>query len=59
MLKQDVISTIDSLPENVSMEEIMYQLYIMDKHKKALGDIESGNVYSTNELRESLLEKNV
>ena len=57
MLKQDVIHIIDSLLENVSMEEIMYRLYVLDKHKKALNDIENGHVYRLDEVREELTAK--
>ena len=56
MLKQDVINTIDALPENVSMEEIMYRLYIMDKHRKSLADIAARRVYSTDEIRKAVIK---
>jgi len=54
MLKQDVINTIDSLPENVTIEDIMYRLYIMGKQKKSLADIDAGRVYGTDEIRQSM-----
>jgi hypothetical protein len=53
MSKQNVIEAISVLPENVSIEEIMYRLYIMDRHSKALDDINCGRVYSTSEVRAS------
>jgi len=56
MLKQAVIDTIYALPEDVSIEEIMYKLYIMDKHNKALADIKHGRVYSTDEVRSSIIQ---
>ncbi|MDR0220822.1 MAG: hypothetical protein LBI54_05390 [Lachnospiraceae bacterium] len=58
MLKQDIIDTIVSLPEDVTMEDIMYQLFVMDKHRKALNDIDTGRVYGTEEIRASIV-KNV
>ena len=51
MLKQNAIDTISSLPDNASLEDIMYRLYILDKHEKALGDISNNRVYSTEEVR--------
>ena len=56
MLKQSVLNTIGALPDNVTMEEIMYRLYIMDKQTKALADIDAGRVYSTEEVRKSVLK---
>ena len=55
MLKQDVINKIDTLPEDVSIVEIMYILYILDKHNKALGDIEANRVYDTEDVRKSII----
>ena len=46
MLKQQVIETIHAMPEDMSIEDIMYRLYIMGKHQKALKDIEVGRIYS-------------
>ena len=56
MLKQDVINTISSLPENASMEDIMYRLYVLHEHKKALRDIDAGRVYSTDDVRSSIVK---
>ena len=56
MLKQDAINTINALPEDVSMEEIMYRLYVLDRHNKALSDIEANRVYSTDDIRKSILK---
>ena len=51
MLKQEAINSISALPENATMEEIMYSLYILDKHYKALGDIDAGNTFSTDSIK--------
>jgi predicted transcriptional regulator len=56
MLKQEVINTITSLPENVTIEDIMYRLYILDKHRKSLADIDAGRIYSTEEIRKSIIK---
>jgi len=56
MLKQDVINSINTLPDNVSIEDIMYRLYILDKHKKALRDIATGQIYSTEEVRKGIVK---
>jgi hypothetical protein len=54
MLKQQIVETILDMPENISIEDIMYRLYIMDKHHKALMDIEAGRVYSRDEVKKEL-----
>ena len=56
MLKQDVINTINALPDDVTIADVMYRLYILDKHNKALADIDADRVYSTAEVRESIVK---
>ena len=56
MLKQDLINTINTLPENVSIEDIMYLLYVLDKHSKALSDIDANRVYCTEDIRKSIVK---
>ena len=55
MLKQNAINTISSLPDNASLEDIMYRLYILGKHEKALNDVRSNRVYSAEEVRKSIV----
>ena len=59
MVKQTIISIINELPENFSIDEFMYKLYILSNHEKALQDIENGNVYSTEEVRKIISAKSV
>ena len=56
MLKQDVINTINALPDDITIADVMYRLYILDKHNKALADIKADRVYSTSEVRESIVK---
>jgi len=39
MVKQEVISLINRLPETATLEDIMYELYVFEKHKKAMAAI--------------------
>jgi len=57
MLKQEVIDTIRTMSDSVTMEEIMYRLYIIDKHNKAMADIDAGRIYSTGEVRKGLAKR--
>ena len=57
MLKQDAIDIINALPENATMDDIMYCLYILDKHIKAMGDIDTGRVHSTEAVKKSIVKR--
>ena len=56
MLKQDVINSINTLPNDVTIADVMYNLYVMDKHNKALADIDADRTYSTNEVKEGIVK---
>lgn len=45
-IKKKAISLIKKLPEDVSLEEIMYHLYVKQKLLKAKEDIAQGKTYS-------------
>ena len=51
MLKDDVKQMIDQLPEDCSIEDIQYTLYVRTKIQKGLKDIEEGNVLTTDEVK--------
>lgn len=52
--KQAAIETIERLPENASMEQIMYELYFRAKVDRGLADIEKGRIVSQEEVRRSV-----
>jgi len=51
-IKDEVISLIKKLPEDITLEEIMYHLYVKQQIIEGLQDIEQGNVYSLKEIKE-------
>lgn len=53
-VKQDVIKIINELPDDVQMEEIMYQLYVLDTVNKGLEDIEQGRTLSAEEVKKEI-----
>jgi hypothetical protein len=57
MDKIEVIKLISNMDDNVSLDDIMYQLYIFDKHNKAMNDIENGRLYTSQEIKNSLSKK--
>ena len=57
MIKQEVMNLISRLPENVTMEDIMYELYILEKNKNAVTAIENGEVFTLDEVKEMLIKQ--
>lgn len=48
--KQEALNSISQLPEDTDMEEIMYQLYVLDKIRKGQEAVEQGNTLTSEEL---------
>jgi len=51
-LKDEVISLLNKLPEDVTLEEIMHHLYVKRKIIKGKEDLKQGNSYSQEEIEE-------
>jgi predicted transcriptional regulator len=49
--KQDALNSINQLPENADMEEIMYRLYVLDKVRKGQEAVEQGETITSEELQ--------
>lgn len=52
MRKDDSKMTIDNLPDDYSIEDIQYTLYIRQKVEKGLRDIENGEVVPHAEVKQ-------
>ncbi len=52
--KQDALNTINLLPDNADMEEIMYRLYVLDKIRKGQEAVEQGQTLTSEELRRDI-----
>ena len=48
--KQDAIEVIEQLPDNVPMDEIVYRLYVLNKVRQGMQDVEAGSGISSEEL---------
>jgi len=57
MVKQLATEGILNLPDESTWDDIMYYLYVNQKIEKGLEDIEKGNVYTREEVREYLRNK--
>ena len=51
-VKENVISLIQSLPDNCTLEDIMEELYIKQKIVKGQRQLEEGHYYSHEEAKE-------
>lgn len=50
--KEIVLSFVKNLPENISFQEIVYQLYVKEKILQGLKDADNGRVISNDEMKE-------
>jgi len=53
-LKQEVIRAISNLPESASIDDIMYELYVIDKVNKGREAAERGDSISIEELKKEM-----
>ncbi|MBF0471738.1 MAG: hypothetical protein HQL48_10240 [Gammaproteobacteria bacterium] len=52
--KQEALNTINQLPENTNMDEIMYRLYVLDKIRKGQEAVEQGQTITSEELKREI-----
>lgn len=50
--KQLILNTVQKIDDALSYEEILYTLYVQLETRKGIRDMESGNVKSSNEVKE-------
>lgn len=53
-LKQEVIKAISKLPESANIDDIMYELYVIDKVKKGREAAERGDTISVQDLKKEM-----
>ncbi|WP_245976702.1 hypothetical protein [Oceanobacillus arenosus] len=51
MLKDEIKKLIDHLPNDCSIEDIQYTLYVRSKIEKGIEDLENGNIVSQEEMK--------
>lgn len=53
-LKQEAIKTISKLPETATIDDIMYELFVVDKVKKGRDAVERGESSTIEELKREM-----
>lgn len=53
-LKQEAIRVISKLPETANIDDIMYELYVVDKVKKGRAAVERGESISSEDLKKEM-----
>ncbi len=51
-IKKEIISFIEELPDDITIEDIIYHLYVKQKLSKAKEDIAQGKTYSHEQVKE-------
>jgi len=52
--KQEALNTINQLPENADMDEIMYRLYMLDRIRKGQEAVKQGKTITSEELKREI-----
>ena len=52
--KQEALATIENLPEDTDMDEIMYRLYVLDKIRRGQESIDQGKTLTSEELQREI-----
>ncbi|MBA4416825.1 MAG: hypothetical protein C0392_02770 [Syntrophus sp. (in: bacteria)] len=53
-IKQEAIKAISKLPESANIDDIMYELYVIDKVSMGREAVENGDSISAEELRREI-----
>jgi len=54
LTKTQIIDSLNNLPENVTIDQVIEHLVVVDKIQKGLNDSAEGKVYSKDEAKEEL-----
>ena len=52
--KHEVAQLLTQLPDDATLEDIQYHLYVLEKIRRGRADIEAGRSYTTEQARECL-----
>ena len=52
--KAQLINTLDNLPDNLTIDQVIEHIIFVEKVQKGLSDSNNGNVYSMEEAKQKL-----
>ena len=55
-VKQDAIDAIAKLPDDASMDDIMYRRYVLDNIRRGQADIAAGKTHDLADVRKAIAE---
>lgn len=55
-IKQEALKSINQLPDAADMDEIMYQLYVLDKVRKGQAAVDQGKTLTNKQLKHEIDE---
>ena len=53
-IKEEVSSLLTRLPDDCSLEDVQYHLYVLQKIERGLKDMEEGRVYTQEEVEKRM-----
>ena len=54
LTKEKIKKSIDTLPENITIDQVIDRMIMLDKIEQGLKDVEDGNVFTTEEVKDKL-----
>jgi predicted transcriptional regulator len=54
LTKEKIIKSFDTLPENLTIDQVIDRLILLDKIEQGLKDVEDQNVFTTGEVKDKL-----
>lgn len=54
LTKEKIKKTIDSLPEEITVDEVIDKIILLDKIEQGLADVKQGKTYTTREAKQRL-----
>jgi len=54
-IKEQARALIDKLPDSVSWEDLLYEIYVRQKIAQGLADVDAGRTYSQEEIEREFL----
>ncbi len=53
-LKREAINALESMPDDVVMDDIMYRLYVLNKVSRGRKELKNGNTYFSEDIKKDV-----